>query len=76
MANTSEISTLLDQFCSSVVSNGNNNNLTTVLVTVITVLLIPGSHLAVQLYDRYKYGPSGNTPAPTPPAKAMPDSPV
>lgn len=67
MANASDVANLIDQFCSGVVSSGNSNSLTNMLVILGSVVLIPGSHMIVQLYDRYKYGPSGNTPAPTPP---------
>jgi hypothetical protein len=70
MANASDIAGYINQFCSGVVANGNSNNLLSILVVLGSVLLVPGSHLAIQLYDRYMYGPSGNTPAPTPPAKS------
>jgi hypothetical protein len=61
--NASDINALIEAACSNVVANGNNNNLWSTLVTIASVLLIPGSHFVVQLYDRWKYGPSGNTPA-------------
>jgi len=64
--NASEVNALIEAACSSVVANGNSNSLYSTLGTIASILLVPGSHFVIQLYDRWKYGPSGNTPAPAP----------